>query len=244
MPAPVPVWLTVAFIALVLGVATLLLVAVALRRGGGAAAVASLAVDGWLGVTAVLAAAGLFGDFARIPPRIVLAFVPPLLAILWLCRSAAVGRLLDEVPPGWLVYPQAFRIVMELILWQLFVVGAIPAIMTFEGRNVDIVVGLTAPLIAWQCFGRRTWSFRAAVCWTLAGILILLNVVVHAQLSAPTPFRVFMTQPPVTFIAYLPWIWLPAFLVPFAWALHALSIRQLLRREAALRGAGLRGPVR
>lgn len=244
MPAPVPVWLTVAFIALVLGVATLLLVAVALRRGGGAAAVASLAVDGWLGVTAVLAAAGLFEDFARIPPRIVLAFVPPLLAILWLCRSAAVGRLLDEVPPGWLVYPQAFRIVMELILWQLFVVGAIPAIMTFEGRNVDIVVGLTAPLIAWQSFGRRAWSFRAAVWWNVAGILILLNVVVHAQLSAPTPFRVFMTQPPVTFIAYLPWIWLPTFLVPFAWALHALSIRQLLRREAALRGAGLRGPVR
>ena len=63
----------------------------------------------------------------------------------------------------------------------------------------------------------------------MAGILILLNVVVHAQLSTPT-FRVFITQPPVTFIAYVPWIWLPAFLVPLAWALHALSIRQLLRR--------------
>ena len=234
MPAPVPDWLTLAFIALVLGMATLVPVAVALRRGGGAAAVTALAVDSWLGVTAVLAAAGLFEDFSRIPPRIVVALVPPLLAILWLCRSAAVGRLLDEVPPGWLVYPQAFRVVMELILWQLFLVGAIPAIMTFEGRNVDILVGLTAPLIAWRCFPRRA---RVAVWWNVAGILILLNVVVHAQLSAPTPFRVFMTRPPVTFIAYVPWIWLPAFLVPLAWALHALSIRQLLRRDAARPGA-------
>ena len=226
MPAPVPEWLTFAFIVLVLAMATLVMVAVALRRGGGAAVITALAVDGWLGVTAVLAAAGLFTDFSRIPPRIVVALAPPLLVIIWLCRSAAVGRLLDEIPAAWLVYPQAFRILMELILWQLYVAGAIPAIMTFEGRNVDILVGLTAPLIAWRCLAGRA---RAAVWWNVAGILILLNVVVHAQLSTPT-FRVFITQPPVTFIAYVPWIWLPAFLVPLAWALHALSIRQLLRR--------------
>ena len=226
MPAPVPEWLTFAFIVLVLAMATLVMVAVALRRGGGAAAITAVAVDGWLGVTAVLAAAGLFTDFSRIPPRMMVALVPPLLVIIWLCRSAAVGRLLDEIPATWLVYPQAFRILMELILWQLSVVGAIPAIMTFEGRNVDILVGLTAPLIAWRCLAGRA---RGAVWWNVAGILILLNVVAHAQLSTPT-FRVFITQPPVTFIAYVPWIWLPAFLVPLAWALHALSIRQLLRR--------------
>jgi hypothetical protein len=57
-------------------------------------------------------------------------------------------------------------------------------------------------------------------------------VVVHAQLAAPTPFRVFRVEPPVTFIAYLPWIWLPAFLVPLAWGLHALSIRQLCRKSS------------
>src|SRR4029450_5451521 len=110
------------------------------------------------------------------------ALLPPLLAIVWLCRSAAVGRLLDEIPLGWLVYPQAFRVVMELILWQLFVAGALPAIMTFEGRNVDIVVGLTAPLIAWQCFARRAWARRAALWWNVAGIGILLNGVVHPEL--------------------------------------------------------------
>ena len=80
--------------------------------------------------------------------------------------------------------------------------------------------------------------------WNVAGILILVNVVVHAQLSTPSPFRVFITPPPVTFIAYVPWIWLPAFLVPLAWALHALSIRQLRRRAAALAAAGTRGALR
>jgi hypothetical protein len=241
VPAPVPDWLSIVFIALVLGMATLVMVAVALRRGGGAAAVTALAVDGWLGLTAVLAAGGLFEDFSRIPPRIVVVLVPPLLVILWLCRSAAVGRLLDEIPPGWLVYPQAFRILMEIILWRLFVVGAIPAIMTFEGRNIDILVGLSAPLIARRCLAGRA---RTALWWNAAGILILLSVVAHAQLSTPSPFRVFLTEPPVTFVAFVPWIWLPAFLVPLAWSLHALSIRQLLRRDAALRGSGSRGSLR
>jgi hypothetical protein len=66
-----------------------------------------------------------------------------------------------------------------------------------------------------------------AVWWNLAGIVILLNVVVHALLSTPSPFRVIVTEPPTTFIGHVPYIWLPAFLVPLAWLLHLLSLRQL-----------------
>jgi len=52
-------------------------------------------------------------------------------------------------------------------------------------------------------------------------------VVVHALLSTPTPFRVLVTDPPTTFIAAVPYVWLPAFLVPLAWLLHGVSLRQL-----------------
>jgi hypothetical protein len=233
IPGFVPPWLTALFVVLVFVMAGLVVVAVGLRRGFGAALGAGLALGGWLAATALLAHAGAFGDFSRLPPRLLLALAPPLFAIIWLCRSQAVARLLEETPPGWLVYPQSFRIVMEIILWQLFVAGAAPAIMTFEGRNVDILVGLTAPLVAWLCFTRRSWTRRAAIWWNAAGVVILANVVGHAQLAAPTPFRVFHVEPPVTFIAYVPWIWLPAFLVPLAWALHALSMRQLRRSSSA-----------
>jgi hypothetical protein len=198
VPGVVPAWVTALFVALVLA------------------------------LTALLAGAGAFHDFSRMPPRLLVAFVPPLVAIVVLCRSAAVGRFLDALPPAWLVHPQAFRIVMEIILWRLFVAGAAPAIMTFEGRNADILVGLSAPLVAWLCLGARR---RLARWWNAAGILILVNVVVHGQLSAPTPFRVFVVEPPPTFLIYVPWIWLATFLVPLAWALHALSLRQFLRRR-------------
>jgi ABC-type multidrug transport system permease subunit len=82
-------------------------------------------------------------------------------------------------------------------------------------------------VVAYACFVRRAWPVRVARWWNWAGVLILLNVVVHAQLSAPTRFRLFDTDPPATFIGDLPFIWLPGFLVPLAWALHALSLRQL-----------------
>jgi hypothetical protein len=82
-------------------------------------------------------------------------------------------------------------------------------------------------VVAYACFVKRAWPERVAVWWNVAGIVILLNVVVHAQLSAPTPFRVFETEPPTTFIGDVPYIWLPAFLVPLAWLLHLLSLRQL-----------------
>jgi len=53
----------------------------------------------------------------------------------------------------------------------------------------------------------------------------------HAQLSAPTPFRMIATDPPTTFIGSAPYIWLPAFLVPLAWVLHGISLRQLGSRR-------------
>ena len=43
----------------------------------------------------------------------------------------------------------------------------------------------------------------------------------------PTPLRVIATDPPNSFVASMPYIWLPAFLVPLAWGLHVLSIRQI-----------------
>lgn len=230
MPSSAPAWLTAAFTLLVLVMAGLVVAAVGALRGRGAAAGIAAALGAWLALTGALAGAGVFADFSRMPPRLLLAIVAPLITLVILGRSAAVGCWLDAAPPAWLVHPQAFRVVMELILWQLFMAGVLPVIMTFEGRNVDIVVGLSAPLIGWLCFGRRLWSPRVAVWWNVAGIMILLNVVLHAQLSAPTPYRRIIADPPPTLIAHLPWIWLPAFLVPLAWGLHLLSIRQLRRR--------------
>jgi hypothetical protein len=46
----------------------------------------------------------------------------------------------------------------------------------------------------------------------------------------PTPFRVFMNEPSNTIVAKFPIVWLPALLVPLAYGLHFLSLRQYWRK--------------
>jgi len=228
-----PVAVSLLFVAIVVGMLVLVLwgaARAAWRVGPGAVRgvrVAGMALVGWLALTGMLADRGFFDDFRSMPPRLLLALGLPLLALLALAFSRRIAPLLAALPPAWPVAAQTFRIVVEIVLWRLAAAGVIPELLSFHGRNVDILVGLTAPVVAYACFVRRAWPARVAVWWNWAGIVILLNVVVHAQLSAPTPWRLFETDPPTTFIADWPYIWLPDFLVPLAWLLHAVSLRQL-----------------
>jgi len=191
-----------------------------------------LAITAWVAALGFLSLGGFFANFKSLPPRILPALLVPLVAGLLCLRSAATRALLARTPPQWPIYLQSFRILMEIILWLLYLQHRAPAIMTFEGRNVDILVGVTAIPVGYLCFVRKVWPARVALWWNVAGILILLNVVVHAQLSTPSPFRVFVTDPPLTFIAYWPYILLPGFLVPLAWLGHAASLMQISRSPA------------
>jgi len=233
MLSDAPVAVSLLFVVTVVGMLLLVLwgaMRAARRVGPGATRgvrLAGVALGGWLALTAALAERGFFEDFYALPPHMLLAVGPPLLAVLALAASGRLDPPLAALPPSWPICAQAFRVVVEIVLWRLAVAGVAPEIMTFTGRNVDILVGLTAPIVAYACFVRRAWPARVARWWNWAGVVILLNVVMHAQLSAPTRFRLFETDPPTTFIGDLPYIWLPAFLVPLAWALHAISLRQL-----------------
>ena len=189
-----------------------------------------LVITLWVALLGFLSLQGYFADFKVVPPRILPALVLPLVAGLLYLRFPGARDLLARTPLQWPIYMQSFRIVMEIILWFLYLQHRAPAIMTFEGRNADILVGLTALPVGYFCFARRAWPARVAFWWNIAAILILVNVVVYAQLSTPSPFRVFVTDPPVTFIAYWPYILLPGFLVPLAWLGHAASLIQLRRR--------------
>jgi hypothetical protein len=228
-----PPAITGLFVAVVAGMLLLLLggaAQVARRLGPGArrgVRVAAIALVGWLALTGMLADRGFFDDFQAMPPRMLLAIGLPLVTLLALAFSPRMEAFRAAVPPAWPVAAQTFRVLMEIVLWRLAAAGVVPELLSFQGRNWDILVGLSAPVVAYACFVRRAWPARVAIWWNWAGIAILLSVVVHAQLSAPTPWQLYETDPPTTFIADWPFIWLPAFLVPVAWLLHAISLRQL-----------------
>lgn len=194
-------------------------------------------LTGWLVLTGIVAQSGFFSQFDAIPPRLALVIVPPLISIGLLTFSKEFTRFLQVVPPSWLVGIQAFRIVVEILLWQLFLDQLLPVQMTFEGLNFDVLAGLTAPIIVYLCFVKGTWPRRVAIFWNIAGLLLLLNIVSIAILSTPVPFRVFMNEPANTLVATFPFVWLPAFLVPIAYSMHFFSLRQLGKAGATAEGS-------
>jgi hypothetical protein len=182
------------------------------------------AVGGWLLLTGVLAWSGALLRAGTIPLYFPLLVATPIVIGVLFLHSDRGADFLVTLPAASPVVMQSFRIVMEFILWALALQGRVPYLITFEGRNIDILVGLTAYPIARYCFVKRTWPLRVAMIWNVAGIVILANVVFRAFLSAPTPIRMIFTQPPTGFIGTFPYVWLPAFLVPLAVWLHAASL--------------------
>ena len=182
----------------------------------------------WLSILAALAFSGFFQNFDVLPPRIVIAFLPPIILTFGLLFSKSFYNILKTIPPGWLVYVQSFRIPMEIFLWLGFIAGFVPPQMTFEWLNFDIIVGITALMGGYTFFGRDRYRRFEAIIWNIFGILLLFNIVLIAFLSAPFPFRVFMNEPANTMVAYFPFIWIPGFIVPFALAMHLFSLKQLI----------------
>jgi hypothetical protein len=195
-------------------------------RNGGVAVAVLLA---WLALTAVLAAMGRLSDFTALPPRVVPFILIGNLAAIVVAASALGKRLAHATPIGWLIGVQVFRVAVEVTLALLYHSGVVPVQMTFEGRNWDILVGLTALPVAWLAgHGRlpRPWLLG----WNLLGLGLLANIVVISILSMPTPLRAFPEGPANTFIATAPYIWLPTVLVPTALGAHLLAFRHLLTR--------------
>ena len=187
-----------------------------------------IALVGWAVVTAILSLAGIVGDFSTFPPKLFIVLVIPLVTIIWVVSRKEIKEILLHTPPASIIWIQSFRIVVEVLLWRLFVDNLAPIQMTFEGRNFDILSGLSAIVVA-VLITKNKISSPLVIAWNFAGLALLVNIVTIAILSMPTPLRIFMNEPANTIVSKFPVIWLPALLVPLAYGLHFLSLRQYAR---------------
>lgn len=188
----------------------------------------------WLAITGVLAINGFFEDMMVMPPRFPLLLAVPLIIILWASFSKKVKPLLDVIPEHQPILIQSFRIIMEIILWRLVVEEVIPVQMSFEGLNFDILAGIFALPVGYLVLKKRCPDWLIAA-YNIMGLTLLTTIVTIAIMSTPSPMRVFMNEPPNTMIAQLPFVWLPAFVVPIAYFNHACSLRLLIHRRRKAR---------
>jgi hypothetical protein len=200
-------------------------------------AVASLSAF-WLALTGTLAHRGFFLVTDVLPPRLFLFFFPVLALVVVLILFPAPGLLVERIDPGPLVAFQSFRLIMELILWGLVLTGGLHERMSFEGHNFDVLIGFTAPLVAYYAFSKKLLPERAVMVWNVFGILLLVVVATLGALSMPYPFQVLKEAPAPTIMLNWPFVWLPTFVVPMAMLGHLFSLRQLVRRASLRSVAG------
>lgn len=238
----IPVYIPIAFVALLLFLLAALIYGVyyGLMKAGIDANKRNkqigkilLILTAWLLVSGGLSYSGFFAEFSAVPPRFPVLIVVPMVCIILFIRSKTGKAAINHLPSHWLVYLQAFRIPMELILWALFLEKLIPVQMTFEGFNYDVLTAIFALPIGYFCFHRKSLSVKWAIAWNILGLLLVTTIVIIAILSTPTPLRVFQNEPANTFIVYLPYVWLPGFVVPMAYLLHFMSLKQLWSKSAA-----------
>ena len=111
-------------------------------------------------------------------------------------------------------------------MWFAFLAGKLPVQMSFEGRNFDVLTGLAALPVGYLVLKKKAGWRKIIVAFNIMGMLLLLNILIIAVLSMPTPIRYFMNEPSNTLIGQFPFVLLPAVLVPVAYTMHIFSLRQ------------------
>lgn len=165
-------------------------------------------------------------NFQNFPFNMMPILAVPLIAILVFTFSKVGREILTHIPTENIIKLQAFRFFVELLLWALYLENQAPIQMTFEGRNWDVLSGLSAPIIAFL-LARGRLSKIGLIIWNIACLALLVNIVTIAILSMPTPLRTFMNEPSNTIVTQFPVSWLPGLLVPLAYGLHFMSLSQL-----------------
>jgi len=184
----------------------------------------------WFIYAGLLGYFGVLQNTAMRPPGIVFLVGPVFVFILlFIVRSYADARVALAFPLWIILGTQCFRVGVELFLHQLWIDGLVPKMLTFEGANVDIYVGASAPLVAWLSTRGRL-GMRLALAWNVLGLLALTNVVSRAVLTAPGPSNLIHAEVLNLMMGTFPFLFIPGFFVPLAVVLHVLAIRAISSR--------------
>jgi len=185
----------------------------------------------WLAIQGMVALSGFYTVTNTLPPRFMFTVLPPVLLFIVLFLTAGGRRFIDGLQLPQLTLLHTVRVVVELLLLWLFLEKKIPRVMTFEGWNFDVLAGLSAPIVYYLVFVKKTMSRKALLVWNILALLLLLNIVTIAVLSAPFRFQVLGHDQPNIAVLYFPFVWLPCCIVPLVLFSHLAAIRQLTRPE-------------
>lgn len=185
----------------------------------------------WIFFQLILGVSGFYQNTAVMPPRLaVFGAVPAVLFFLAFLLFFRVG-FIEKLPLKYLTLLHTVRIPVEIVLYWLFLRGAVPEIMTFAGRNFDIFSGVFALIVYFVAFREGRPNIPILIVFNIFGLILLANIVSIAIFSLPTPFQQFGLDQPNRAVLHFPFNWLPSIVVPIVLFAHLAGIAQLLAKK-------------
>jgi hypothetical protein len=198
-----------------------------------------IAFTAWFALVVLLTAFDVFDPVRGFGvPALGLAIIVPI-AVLAFAALGSADRFarVAAIPMPALIATHILRVLglQFLLLWSA---GRLTAPFAPSAGWGDIITGVAAVPVAWAVW-RQVPGWRGyAIAWNLFGAADLIAAIAFGTTSAPgSPLQLFTGQSePV--MTTLPWILIPAYLVPIWLSTHGLMLIELARRApVALRSS-------
>lgn len=189
----------------------------------------------WAILQTVLGLTGFYRDTTTLTGRFPLLVGPPVIFYASLFFFRRGRRFIDSLDLRSLTLIHVIRVGVEIVLLFLFLHHGIPKAMTLEGRNIDILSGLSAPIVYYFFFIRKNLKPQLLAAWHVLCSLFLLSVVSTAFLSLPARAASFGFAQANVAVGYFPYLLLPAVLVPTILFCHAAAVRQLVLQSRTVK---------
>lgn len=163
--------------------------------------------------------------------KVPLVVAPSFLMLFYTTFSKRGQSLVGSIDIGKLTLLHTIRILVEVILFLLFTHETIPVEMTFEGRNIDILAGITAPIVYYFTFVKNKIGPKGLLAWNILCLLLLINIIITSVLSFELPFQQLGFEQPNRAILFFPFVWLPSVVVPIVFFSHLVAIKRLLSKQ-------------
>ena len=192
----------------------------------------SLFIVLWSLSQSILAFTGFYEKTDLFPPRFLFVLIPILIFITFGLTKKRRNWITQNRKTALSTFLHTIRIIVEIVLFHLFLNEMLPELMTFEGRNFDIIAGITAPIlgILWlkKVIGRKT-----LIIWNILALLLVLFIFANGILSSELPIQIFGFEQSNRAINYFPFILLPATIIPIVIYTHITDIIKLWKEKTA-----------
>jgi len=185
----------------------------------------------WIFFQAILALNGFHQNTQTFPPRIVLFGVLPTILLIIAYFIFFRRSFIEKLPLKTLTLLSVIRFPVEMVLLWLFQNQTVPQSMTFEGRNFDILSGITAPIVYFLAFRGGRVNRPLLIVWNIFALLLLFNIVITAILAFPAITPNLSLELQNRAVTYFPYIWLPTVVVPIVLFSHLASLWKLLKNS-------------